>query len=127
MMNDMTPLDTTIQEIREGKQELNIVIVKNYDLTYSPEAASGTVSFTKEEVSQAKKIVFAELEREGLMKFKPRLLLSDNQNSSKIMVVFAIPADEDMYDGDESRGRTYHIQNGRLLRVIKARPRSAGE
>ncbi len=111
----------------DNPDAIEFVIVKNYDLTYSPEAAGGTVSFTKEEVSQAKRIVFAELEREGLMKFKPRLLLSDNQNSSKIMVVFAIPADEDMYDGDESRGRTYHIQNGKLLRVIKARPRSAGE
>ncbi len=127
MMHDMTPLNTTIQEILEGKQELNIVIVRNYDLTYSPEAAGGTVSFTKEEVSQAKKIVFAELEREGLMKFKPRLLLSDNQDPSGIMVIFAIPADEDLYDGNASRGRTYHIRNGRLLRVIKARPKSDEE
>lgn len=104
-------------------ETFDTIISQKYDLR--THIAGRTTSFTKEEVLQAKMLVLHELTKENLEKFNPRLLLIDNQDQSGIIIVFAIPDEQHEFDGKESRGRTYYIQDGRVVRVIKAKPKQS--
>ena len=97
----------------------NITIARQYDLR--TEITGRTESFTKNEIKNAKNIALEYLEREGIEKYSPKLILIDNKNEQRIIVIFAIPDEEYMCDGIESRGRTFHIHDGKFINIIKGK------
>lgn len=101
----------------------SVTMIEQYNI--SGEIINGTESFTKDEIQQAKRIILEELAREGLEKYRYRLILVDNKNERKIIVIHAFPDEQHEFDGKESRGRTYYIQDGRVVRVIKAKPKQS--
>jgi hypothetical protein len=97
------------------------ILVKQFDLR--TEVSGRTPSFTQDEVQQAKNIVLDTLEKEGIDKYEPALILMDNQNEEGIVIVFVGAGDDRVLENGEPISRTYHIQDGKLIRVIKTTPK----
>lgn len=98
----------------------NPVILRQFDLR--TEVTGRTPTFSQEEVQQAKDITLARLKEEGIDKFAPSLRLLDDQNDAKRIAIFVGLADDRELENGELLGRTYHIQHGKLIRVIKRYP-----
>lgn len=93
------------------------VLVTQFDLR---KITGRTPSFTQEEVRQAKDIVLARLKEEGIDTYEPSLRLVDSQE--KTLVVFVALFEDRELENGEMLARTYHIQHGTLIRVIKRYP-----
>ena len=97
--------------------ELPVVIAQSYNLR---EPVTGrTPSFTQQEVLEAKKLVVDALTQEGIEPFTPALMLVDTQNKESTMVIHAIVDEPHEYEGQESRNRTFYVQDGTIVKVRK--------
>ena len=86
-----------------------------------------TETYSKEEILTARQVIINELERENLEQFKHELILMDRANRTETtMVVHAmVPDEENKYDGNESRNRTFYIQDGKIITIKKGKPKKS--
>lgn len=101
-------------------EEIEIILVKQYNLDLGTEAKNDTQSFSREEVQRVKDLVRARLIAEGIDKYKPSVRLVDTPG--EIMVIFIGLFDDRVLPNGELLNREYHIDDGKLIRVIKRYP-----
>ena len=101
---------------------MSAILVEQFELDLYTEAESGTPSFGREEIQQAKGIVRARLHAEGIDKYKPSVRLIDDRNPDKTIVVLIGVLDDRVLANGELLCREYHIRNGTLFRIIKGYP-----
>lgn len=94
--------------------ELDFIAVHSYNIT--EEFKSNTETLTNEEVQLIKKKVLEELDKEELAQFNPKLILLDNQNSQKTIIVYAIQK-----NNNKVRDRMFVFENTKLLKILDRR------
>ena len=117
---DAPPPGLSFDQEQIWRELKNPIIVRQFDLR--TEVTGRTPTFSQEEVQQAKDITLARLKAEGIDKYAPSLRLVDDQNDNKIIAIFVGLFDDRELENGELLPRTYHIQHGKLIRVIKRYP-----
>jgi hypothetical protein len=91
--------------------------VETYDLR-DYDGTGGSKYFSQAELIEARELVINKLNDEDVERFTPEILLLEEDKPQKGMIIQVIFDENVRFDGDESRNRTYYIENNKIVKEL---------